>query len=69
MEGGPIAIVEDGDRIAIDIPRKRITLKVSEKEIKARLSTWRPPRLKISKGYMARYARAVSSGGEGAVVK
>jgi dihydroxy-acid dehydratase len=68
MEGGPIAVVEDGDRIAIDIPRKRITLKVSEKEIEARLSTWRPPKLKISKGYMVRYARAVSSGGEGAVV-
>ena len=68
-EGGVIAVVEDGDRIAIDIPRKRITLKVSEKEIEARLSRWRPPRLKISKGYMARYARAVSSGGEGAVVK
>jgi len=69
MEGGPIAIVEDGDRIAIDIPQKRITLKVSEKEIEARLSTWRPPKFKITKGYMARYVRAVSSGGEGAVVK
>jgi dihydroxy-acid dehydratase len=69
MEGGAIAVVEDGDSIAIDIPRKRITLKVSEKEIETRLSTWRPPKLKISKGYMARYARAVSSGGEGAVVK
>ena len=69
MEGGPIAIVVDGDPIAIDIPRKRITLKVSEKEIGARLSSWSPPKLKISKGYMARYGRAVSSGGEGAVVK
>jgi len=69
MEGGPIAIVVDGDRIAIDIPRKRITLKVSEKEIGARLSSWSPPKLKISKGYMARYSRAVSSGGEGAMVK
>ena len=68
-EGGVIAVVEDGDRIAIDIPRKRITLKVSEKEIEARLSRWRPPKLKIAKGYMARYARAVSSGGEGAIVK
>ena len=69
MEAGPIAIVEDGDRIAIDIPQKRITLKVSEKEIEARLSTWRPPKFKITKGYMARYVRAVSSGGEGAVVR
>ncbi|MBW1740740.1 MAG: dihydroxy-acid dehydratase [Deltaproteobacteria bacterium] len=69
MEGGPIAIVEDGDRIAIDIPNRRITLKVPEKEIDIRLSKWRPPQPKISTGYMQRYARAVSSGGEGAVVK
>jgi dihydroxy-acid dehydratase len=69
MEGGPIAIVEDGDRIAIDIPKRRITLKVKEKEIEGRLSKWRPPRPKISKGYMARYARMVSSGGQGAVVR
>jgi dihydroxy-acid dehydratase len=69
MEGGPIAIVQDGDRIAIDIPKRRITLKVPDKEIEARLSKWRRPKAKISKGYMARYARMVSSGGEGAVVK
>ena len=69
MEGGPIAVVQDGDRIAIDIPKRRITLKVPDKEIERRLSKWRRPRAKISKGYMARYARMVSSGGEGAVVK
>jgi dihydroxy-acid dehydratase len=69
MEGGPIAIVQNGDRIAIDIPKRRITLKVPDKEIEARLSKWRRPRAKISKGYMARYARMVSSGGEGAVVR
>jgi len=69
MEGGPIAIVRDGDRISIDIPKKRITLKVPDKEIKTRLSGWRPPRVKITKGYMERYARGVSSGGEGAIVK
>jgi dihydroxy-acid dehydratase len=69
MEGGRIAVVQDGDRIAIDIPKRRVTLKVPEKEIEGRLSKWRSPRPKISKGYMARYARMVSSGGEGAVVK
>ncbi len=69
MEGGPIAIVRDGDRIAIDIPKRRITLKVPDKEIEARLSKWRRPKAKISKGYMARYARMVSSGSEGAVVR
>ena len=69
VEGGPIAVVEHGDTIAIDIPKRRISLNVPEKEIEMRLSKWRPPKPKISKGYMARYARAVSSGGEGAVVK
>jgi dihydroxy-acid dehydratase len=69
MEGGAIAVVEDGDRISIDIPKKRITLKVPDKEVEARLSSWRRPQPKISKGYMARYARVVSSGGEGAVVR
>ncbi len=69
MEGGVIAIVKDGDRIDINIPKRRITLKVSDKEIEERLSKWRRPKPKISRGYMARYARAVSSGGEGAVVR
>ncbi|NVM22743.1 MAG: dihydroxy-acid dehydratase [Desulfobacterales bacterium] len=69
MAGGPIAIVKDGDTISIDIPKRRITLKVPEKEIEARLSKWRPRKPKISKGYMRRYAHVVSSGGEGAVVK
>jgi dihydroxy-acid dehydratase len=69
MEGGALAVVKGGDRIKIDIPSKQITLQVSEKEIKARLSKWRPPKAKISKGYMARYARMVSSGGEGAIVE
>ncbi|MBW1840585.1 MAG: dihydroxy-acid dehydratase, partial [Deltaproteobacteria bacterium] len=61
MHGGPIAIVRDGDRIAIDIPGKQITLMVSDDEIKDRLSRWSPPEPKINRGYMARYARMVSS--------
>lgn len=69
MAGGPIAVVEEGDTIAIDIPKQRITLKLPGKEIETRLSKWRPPKPKIAKGYLARYARVVSSGGEGAVVK
>ena len=69
MEGGAIAVVNEGDRIAINIAERRITLKVPEEEIKNRLSRWRPPKAKISKGYMQRYARMVSSAGEGAVVK
>jgi dihydroxy-acid dehydratase len=69
MEGGTIAVVKDEDRISIDIPKKSITLKVPDKEIETRLSRWRRPRAKISEGYMARYARVVSSGGEGAIVR
>jgi len=69
MEGGTIAVVKEGDRVSIDIPKKKITLKVPDAEIDTRLSIWRRPRPKISKGYMARYARVVSSGGEGAVVR
>ncbi|OEU44669.1 MAG: dihydroxy-acid dehydratase [Desulfobacterales bacterium S7086C20] len=69
MEGGALAVVEDGDKIMIDIPKRRITLKVSEEDIEKRLLKWHPPKAKISEGYMARYARMVSSGGQGAVVE
>jgi len=69
MQGGPIAIIKEGDRIAIDIPAKKITLKLSDQEIKDRLADWSPPEPKITHGYMARYARMVSSGSKGAVLK
>jgi dihydroxy-acid dehydratase len=69
MQGGPIAIIQEGDLISIDIPEKNITLKVSEKEIQNRLSKWSPPEPKITHGYMARYARMVSSASDGAVFK
>ena len=68
MQGGPVAIVEEGDIIAIDIPKKKITLKVSEEEIKKRLLAWSAPEPKIKEGYMARYARMVSSASKGAIV-
>jgi len=69
MQGGPIAIVQDGDPIAIDIPAKTITLKIPDDEIKNRLSRWTPPPPKITRGYLSRYARQVSSGSEGAVLR
>jgi dihydroxy-acid dehydratase len=69
MQKGPIAIVQDGDLISIDIPAKKLTLNVSDQEIEERLSKWSPPQPKITHGYMARYARMVSSASEGAVVK
>lgn len=69
MQGGPIAIVENNDIIAIDIPGKKITLKVSDEEIAKRLSLWTKPAPKISHGYMARYSKMVSSASQGAITK
>jgi dihydroxy-acid dehydratase len=68
-QGGPIALVNEGDRIAIDIPAKTVSLKVSDGEISRRIAGWQEPEPKIRHGYMARYARQVSSASQGAVVK
>ena len=67
MEGGPIAVIQDGDIIAIDIPGKKIDVKLSDTEIQRRLSSWNPPNPKINHGYMYRYAQGVSSASEGAI--
>lgn len=67
--GGPIAIVRDGDHISIDIKKRRIDLRVPEKEIAKRLSKWKPLELKIKKGYLARYASLVTSADKGAVLE
>ena len=69
MQKGPIAIIAEGDRIAIDIPGKTITLQVSEAEIEKRLAGWKAPAPRITKGYMARYAQQVTSADKGAVLK
>lgn len=69
MEGGTIAILRDGDRIKIDIPKRRIDALLSDREIKERFNRWKPIRPKITKGYLSRYARLVSSAGSGAVMK
>ncbi len=68
-EGGPIAIVKDGDPIRIDIPGRKLELLLSEEEIQKRLKQWSPPPPKISKGYMARYSRMVTSSSTGAVFR
>lgn len=69
MHGGMIAVVEEGDRIAIDIPGKKITLKVEDAEVERRFTKWTKPEPKIKTGYMARYAKMVSSASEGAIVR
>jgi dihydroxy-acid dehydratase len=68
MEGGPIAIIKNGDRIRINIPKRKIDLILSDEEMKMRLSTWSPPAPKIKKGYLSRYAKMVSSAGKGAIM-
>jgi dihydroxy-acid dehydratase len=69
MVGGPIALVRDGDEIRIDIPQRSIELLVSADELAKRKQTWKAPRPKIEKGYLARYARMVSSAANGAVLE
>ncbi|MDP2166985.1 MAG: dihydroxy-acid dehydratase [Thermodesulfovibrionales bacterium] len=69
MEGGPVAMLRDGDKIRIDIPKRKLDVLMSDKEIKDRLAKWKRPEPKIKKGYLARYARLVSSASEGAVMK
>mgnify|MGYP003563147424 CR=1 FL=1 len=68
-QGGSIAIVKEGDHIAIDIPAKKVSLMVDDDEINRRLAGWQAPEPKIRHGYMARYARQVSSASQGAVVR
>ncbi len=67
-EGGIIALVEEGDIISIDIPNCRIELKVSDEELAARRAAWQKPEPKVKTGYLARYAKMVSSAAEGATL-
>ena len=67
-EGGLIALVEEGDRIAIDIPNCSIRLLVPEEELAKRRAAWVCPEPKVKTGYLARYARMVSSAAEGATL-
>ncbi len=66
--GGPIALVKDGDIIEIDIPANTINVKLSDEELAARKAEWQPREPKITTGYLARYAKLVSSGAQGAVL-
>ena len=68
-EGGPIALVRDGDRILIDIPGKKVELLVDGDELEARRKKWRKPKAGKTKGILARYARLVGSAGTGAVLE
>jgi dihydroxy-acid dehydratase len=69
MEGGPLCIVRDGDEILIDIPNRKLDLLISEEEMKSRMKNWQPPVPKVTTGYLARYAKLVTSASTGAVMK
>ncbi|MBU4492523.1 MAG: dihydroxy-acid dehydratase, partial [Euryarchaeota archaeon] len=67
-EGGPIALVKEGDVIEIDIPRRELNLKLPKKELEKRRKAWKAPASKVTKGYLARYQRLVGSADKGAII-
>ena len=66
--GGPIALVKEGDIIAIDIMANQINVKVSDEELAARRKEWQPREPRVKTGYLARYASLVTSGNTGAIL-
>ena len=69
MEGGPIALLKDGDTIDIDIPARSINVKLTNEELARRRAAWKAPEPKVKTGWLARYARMVTSANTGAVLK
>jgi len=67
--GGPIGLLKDGDIISIGIPGKRLDVKLSDEELAARRKEWNAPEPRVKEGYLARYARMVSSASTGAIVE
>ena len=67
--GGPIALIEEGDIISIDIPGLKLEVKVSDEEMAARKAKWQPREPKVTTGYLARYAAMVTSGNRGAILE
>lgn len=67
--GGPIALVEEGDIIEINIPEYKINLKISDEEMAKRKAKWQPREPKVTTGYLARYAAMVTSGDRGAILE
>lgn len=68
-DGGPIALVQEGDLIELDINNYKITLKVSDEELAKRRENWKAPEPKVKSGYLARYAKLVSSADKGAILQ
>jgi len=69
VDRGTLAAVRDGDTILIDLPRRRLDLKISPNELKSRLKKAKAPKPRVTSGYLVRYAKMVSSADEGAILK
>ena len=67
--GGPIALVEEGDMISINIPENTLNVKVSDEEMAARRAKWQPREPKVTTGYLSRYRELVTSGNRGAILE
>lgn len=68
-EGGPIAALRDGDVIIIDIPARKLEVRLTDAEIRVRLASWKEPPLKFKYGYLSRYARSVTNASTGAILR
>ena len=69
MVGGPIAVLRDGDLIDIDIPARKVSVEISDEEIRERLASWKPPQPKVTKGYLAHFAKYAASADKGAYLE
>ena len=67
--GGPLAILKDGDEIIVDIPNRKLEVKLTAFEIKSRLAKWKKPEPKVKEGYLVRYAKFAKSADKGAVLE
>ena len=68
MQGGPIAVVQDGDEISIDVLAGTIHLHVTDDELQRRLANWQQPEPKVKRGYLNLYARLATSADKGAIL-
>lgn len=69
QEGGPIALLKDGDEIVIDIPERILTINLSEEELERRRKNWKRPPPRVKEGYLARYSQLVGPASQGAILK
>jgi len=69
MDGGPIALIRDGDIIEIDIPTRKINVDLSEEEMARRREQWRPPEPKVTHGWLAHFAKYATSADKGAYLE